>query len=104
MTEAIYGTAILILTGISGFTARYMFLKIAKASELYAKEFVRVDQEMAKINSRIDLNCQKEEMTLANMKEMSDHHGNKLYDHGDKLAVILSRLDKIEFRIPEKQN
>ena len=98
MNETTYLVVIGILVSVSGVTLRYLFNKITKASELYAKEFIRVDRELDAIRAARDMHCQKCDLQMAGVKEEFKHREDKLYDHGNKLAVLISRIEKLEFR------
>lgn len=95
--DTIYIIIITILIGISGFTARYLFLKISKATELYAKEFIRVDKEDALLRKDLELMCQSIKLEIEHIKENHKHMGDKLYSHGEKLGSLISRVDKLEY-------
>jgi hypothetical protein len=118
MNDAIYLSITGIFIGISSFTARYLYIKLTKASDFYAKEFVRVDKDLALVKSdlrentiilRNDLNIdlaeirkdlelhfQKNAFEIQRQKETEDHQSKKLYDHGEKIAVLIGRVETIE--------
>lgn len=95
--DTVYLIIITILIGISGFTARYLFLKISRATERYAGEFIRVDKEAALIRKDLELMCQSIKLEIEHIKENNRHMGDKLYSHGEKLGSLISKVDKLEY-------
>ena len=69
MEAEIYKYLLIIFIGISGFTARYLFLEIKKASDRYAKEFIRVDLKLADHEKQYALHCQECKFNMAKAKE-----------------------------------
>lgn len=99
MTDAVFGAIILILSGVSGVIARYLFVKITRSSERHDLEFVRVDKELAQIRNDLKMHCLEMKLKLEHEEANTKHLSDKVYSHGDKLAVLISRLERIEFKL-----